>query len=448
MWNQAGPSRQYARLRALAIAATLIFVIAMSATLILLQVRSERAVTDGILTQARAHAQEFNAVRTYVQGFSGIYVPASEECGVNPHLIGIPGVKPALSAPDGKQYVLKNAPCVARDISRILERDSGQSVLMQLSALDPINTANRPDAFTRSAIGQLDRGAPEVFAYGHAGDKQVFRYALGIPLQPKCSRCHPPWTGQVSGNAGATVVQLDVTQPLAWISTSRAWTGMIILAVVLLSVVIILVLNTLVLKPMHRAQLQVYDMARRDSLTGLNVRRIGMESLAEELSRAARDELRVACCMLDLDDFKLVNDELGHSMGDRVLERVGAAISGCLRPYDKAARVGGEEFLLVLPGACAREADEIVGRVRAEIAKVTSAMGELGRTVTCSAGVAVYDPSSGESANGLFMRADHALLAAKRAGKNRSLVSGDEHPISTGVLVPVFSAGSPEPEVL
>lgn len=428
-WEDTGPSRQYARLRVLAIAAALVFVLVMSATLVLLQVRSERAVKDGILTQARAHAQEFNAVRTYVQGFAGIYVPASDKIRVNPHLRGIPGVTPELSTPGGKPYVLQNAPRVARDISGILERDSGQSVLMGLTALDPLNPDNAPDAFARKAIARLNSGEKEAFTYEHSGGTSTFRYALGIPLSKKCGRCHPGWVGRTSGNAGATIVRLDVTRPLAWMATSRMWTGAVILAVMLVSIAVIYALITRVLRPMYVAQRQIYDMAREDSLTGLNVRRIGVEALTEEVARSRRDEQSVACCMLDLDDFKTVNDQLGHAMGDQVLACVGKAIRGALRTYDTAARVGGEEFLLLLPGACVLEAGEVIERVRTRIAESTSAIEGLERTITCSAGIAVFDPPSTESANDLFIRADHALLTAKRAGKNRSLVSEGGQPI-------------------
>lgn len=447
-WEEAGPSRQYARLRALAIAATLIFALAMSATLILFQVRSERAVKDGILTQARAHAQAFDAVRIYVQGFSGIYVPSSTELTANPLLAGIPGVTSAFTNPDGKQLVLQNAPCVARNISSILAVSSKQTVRMGLTALNPMNPWNEPDTFARYAITELDRGNHEAYAFGRAGKSDVFHYAVGIPLSPKCGKCHPGWVGKTSGVAGATVVRLDVTRPLAYMTTSRMWTGTVVLLLLAGSAAALYVVVTGMLLPMYHAQRQIYDLAHNDSLTGLSVRRIGVEALAEEVARAARDERCVSACMIDLDDFKAVNDDLGHSMGDQVLALVGEAISDCLRPYDTAARVGGEEFLLVLPGACAVEADEIMERVRAAIAASGDRVRGLDRVITCSAGIAVYDPPSSETAHELFSRADQALLAAKRAGKNRGLISGDSLLRSTSVLRPTCPASNMDPGAL
>jgi diguanylate cyclase (GGDEF)-like protein len=443
-WDEAGPTRQYARLRTLAIIATLIFSVAMSATLVAFQMRSERAIKDGIVSQARAHAQEFNAVRTYVQGFSGIYVPASAETTVNPHLQGIPGVMPAIYAPNGKQYVLQNAPCVARSVSAILDRESNQTVRMNLSSLAPMNVENKPDAFTRRAIAQLNSGSSEVYSFAQVGRSHEFQYALGIPMAEKCGRCHPGWVGQVAGNAGATVVHLDVTEPLGYIATSRMWTGIAVVVLLFSSALVLHLLGTRVLVPMRDAQEQIYDLANKDSLTGLGVRRVGVDALTDEVARSSREERCLACCMLDLDDFKAVNDDLGHTMGDTVLAAVGSAISSCLRPYDRAARVGGEEFLLLLPGVCAREADEIVERVREAIARASEGVEGLGRTITCSAGIAVYDPPSSESAHDVFMRADQALLAAKRAGKNRGLISGDALLRSASVLRPTCPAAHME----
>ncbi len=447
-WDEGGPSRQHERLRTLAIVATLTFALAMSATLVVFQLRSENAIKDGLLSQARAHAQELNAVRTYVQGFSGIYVPASAETSVNPHLAGIPDVLPTIYAPNGKQYVLQNAPVVARSVSSILARDSNQSVRMALSSLSPINSGNTPDAFTKDAIAQLNSGRHEVYGFTDGGGLHEFRYALGIPMAEKCGRCHPSWVGQAAGNAGATVVRLDATKPLTYIATSRLWTGAAVVVLLVSSALILRLLGTKVLTPMLAAQQQLYNLANKDSLTGRDVRRVGVDALTDEVARASREEQCLTCCMLDLDDFKSVNDELGHAIGDRVLADVGEAIRSGLRPYDRAARVGGEEFLLLLPGVCAREADEIIERVRSEMALASSAVEGLDRPITCSAGIAVFDPPSTETAHELFVRADHALLAAKGAGKNRGLVSGDALLRSASVLRPTCPASNLDADIL
>jgi len=176
---------------------------------------------------------------------------------------------------------------------------------------------------------------------------------------------------------------------------------------------------TRVLAAMYATQRQLYEMARRDALTGLFTRRIGMERLEDEVGRATREGQSLACCVLDLDDFKRVNDELGHHVGDLALTAIGGAIRTRVRPYDTAARVGGEEFLVVMPRAEEAEAEDIVARLREGIFDVTLQVPELGRALTCSAGIAILDPKQPETADALYIRADRALLEAKQAGKDR-----------------------------
>ncbi len=119
--------------------------------------------------------------------------------------------------------------------------------------------------------------------------------------------------------------------------------------------------------------------------------------------------------MVDLDHFKLLNDELGHPAGDRVLVAVGRAIASTVRDVDLPARVGGEEFAVILrdPGA----APEVAERLRAAIAAIDLTAHGIG-PVTASIGVAVARDST-EPIPAIVSRADEALLRAKRAGRDR-----------------------------
>ena len=125
---------------------------------------------------------------------------------------------------------------------------------------------------------------------------------------------------------------------------------------------------------------------------------------------------------LDVDDFKNVNDTLGHDAGDRLLQAVAQRLVDTMRATDTAARVGGEEFALILPGLGGEAALAVAERTRAAVATVAVHGGEL----TCSAGIAVY-PDDAEHASGLCQLADAALYAAKRAGKQRTRRYDPEH---------------------
>jgi diguanylate cyclase (GGDEF)-like protein len=165
---------------------------------------------------------------------------------------------------------------------------------------------------------------------------------------------------------------------------------------------------------LYRQQSALESLAETDSLTGLTNHRGFQQALRSELRIAAAKGRSVALVVLDLDDFKTINERHGHPFGDGVLQGVGAQLSASVRGKDTAARTGGEEFALILPGTDAETAEDIAERVRVGIGELGSAGSEL----TCSAGVAVY-PVDGDNATSLLQLAEGALYWAKRSGKSR-----------------------------
>ena len=155
-----------------------------------------------------------------------------------------------------------------------------------------------------------------------------------------------------------------------------------------------------------------------DGLTGLANRRQCEEALTSEIARADRLETTLTIVLADLDDFKAINDLHGHATGDDVLREFAAVLRATVRDSDLAGRWGGEEFLLLLPGADAIGAAQLADRVRSSLAE-RSFLGNDGTvvSVTCSFGVAQHTPGSDE--RDLFASADRALYRAKREGKNR-----------------------------
>lgn len=160
---------------------------------------------------------------------------------------------------------------------------------------------------------------------------------------------------------------------------------------------------------------QLTHQATTDFLTGLGNRRALMEQMPIIRAKAARPEEAVSLILFDLDHFKRINDEYGHDAGDSVLMAIGEAVKDHLRPYDYAARMGGEEFCIVLPGADLAAAEMVAERLRRAVeSRIVEPLPE-GR-ITCSFGVAQARPN--ERLQELLLRADAALYMAKNQGRN------------------------------
>jgi diguanylate cyclase (GGDEF)-like protein len=172
--------------------------------------------------------------------------------------------------------------------------------------------------------------------------------------------------------------------------------------------------------------------ARVDKLTGLLNRRGFEERASIELAHAKRDGLSIAVAAFDIDYFKRINDEWGHETGDRVLARLGAVLASNARDVDAVARIGGEEFVVLLPGSDSADADTFTQRIRRDLAAADAS--EV-PAVRVSAGVATARAPANVEA--LLLRADSALYAAKRAGRDRTVISeSEEAPLTPGLASP------------
>ena len=164
----------------------------------------------------------------------------------------------------------------------------------------------------------------------------------------------------------------------------------------------------------------VERQAVTDELTGLANVRAFHSILDREIERARRFENPLGLVMVDLDNFKRVNDEHGHQQGDEVLAGVAAVLRDFSRDIDAPARYGGEELAVVLPGTDVEGAELLAGRIREAIERLEVPLveGRGSLRVTASFGVAAL-PESAVDKDGLVAAADAALYAAKRGGKNR-----------------------------
>jgi diguanylate cyclase (GGDEF)-like protein/PAS domain S-box-containing protein len=188
------------------------------------------------------------------------------------------------------------------------------------------------------------------------------------------------------------------------------------------------------------------EQSARDHLTGLFNRRYMEETLERELRRAVRKQLSLGIIMLDIDDFKRINDTYGHAAGDAILRALGQLLLQQVRVEDISCRYGGDEFIIVLPDVsreimCER-AELICQQAKHFHLKLEGESLEL-ESITLSLGVAIF-PETGTTSAALLKAADDALYHAKREGRSR-VVMADSDSIDLRFLPQVAEANTPQP---
>jgi len=161
----------------------------------------------------------------------------------------------------------------------------------------------------------------------------------------------------------------------------------------------------------------IRNMAYHDSLTGLPNRILLNDRLEMALAQAQRSQSMLAVLFLDFDHFKMINDNLGHEVGDQVLKGVGGRLKKCLRNQDTVARLGGDEFILLLPEVQSPLDAETLAKKILDVTRKPLQIQEHELSITLSIGVALY-PRDGETITLLLKHADEALYLAKNQGKN------------------------------
>ena len=171
-------------------------------------------------------------------------------------------------------------------------------------------------------------------------------------------------------------------------------------------------------------QKELSHLAHHDHLTGLPTRKYSMERLVAAIARASQTGRRVAVMFADIDNFKTVNDTLGHHIGDELIKSIAINIKEAVREGDTVGRVGGDEFIVVLPDLPeVRDAETVGNKILRAVSTELVQMNEK-VSVSLSLGVALY-PDDANDPSSLIKHADQAMYQAKRRGKNNVFLSGN-----------------------
>ena len=162
---------------------------------------------------------------------------------------------------------------------------------------------------------------------------------------------------------------------------------------------------------------ELHKASTHDQLTGIPNRRLILKRIEEAAAQAKKNGRTFSLAVIDVDDFKSINDQFGHDVGDRVLIRIAHVLSKGIRARDVCARWGGEEFMLFLPAVAGSQAVQVAERLRREVEQLL--FNELHLAVKSSISIGVAEHQLNSKSSDTITRADHALYQAKRSGRNK-----------------------------
>jgi diguanylate cyclase (GGDEF)-like protein len=379
-------------------------------------VNTTQLIESELRTRARAHFDDIVLVRRWNTRHGGVFAEKTEGVESNPYLRD-----PDVETIKGTTYTMKNPALMTREVSRLSEQNKEHS--FRITSLKPVNPDNRPDPFELKALESFEAGNLEEFWKEAVGERTYFRYMAPLFVEEECLPCHSEQGYKVGEVRGGISVKFDISEVEASLGRSRY---VIILLFFLTSIVMLsaIYLFTLQLSRKLKTALdRIRKMAVTDELTALFNRRHYFDQLSTEMDRAKRYGHEMSCVILDLDFFKKVNDEYGHPAGDSVLREVADILKSTCRTADTVARIGGEEFVVILPETGIDGALRTAEKIRSEIERTPIVIdGDTEIRVTASLGVASL-PRGGiqgiEDEFEITKIADQALYRAKENGRNR-----------------------------
>ena len=425
-----------------------------------------------LLKQSRFLFNQIQITRHWNAEHGGVYVLLDEGEKPNPYLYKVApskgekaDIEPVLIDQKGRRLGLINPATMTRQLS--LESEQHSDISFHLTSLQLINPSNKSDTFEKQSLIDFEKGVLETTEYSERNDQPYFRYMAPLKITQNCLRCHGFQGYQLDDIRGGISVSIPISEELDFSYRKRGETFSFVVFI-FLSTILLLVfsIRRLVRNPLNEltrmggdigsGQLAVSDKLDKDDEMGklggvlmesdqaLQVKKEKLESYAEDMEKKALydsltalpnrllffDSLRgalteaeeqlsgVVVLFVDLDKFKLINDELGHKMGDELLIEVAARLESCMRKNDMVARIGGDEFSIVLShfDTCKDDWMIVTRKIIAEIARAFILDGNE-HFIGCSIGVSEY-PTDGKIPEQLLRKADEAMYAVKRLGRN------------------------------
>jgi diguanylate cyclase (GGDEF)-like protein len=409
------PFQYFKDIRMFLITVSVVVTIFMASIYLLRYLTVNELLIETVRHEATSYAQLIVLTRHWNARYGGVYVEKKPGVESNPYLKDL-GVNPDVRTTDGRLLTLRNPAIMTREISELARK--GNTVGFHMISNKNLNPENQPDEFERNTLERFEQGEREHWQIDRSSGKPVFRYVLPLIVEEACLSCHRQQGYKKGDIRGGISVMIPAGGLVARMRTNR---NQIIIDTIVTIGILLAILYSLAWKFVGRldeTQKRLEHIAVTDELTGLKNRRHIMEQMNKEYQRVVRTGGTLSLILLDIDNFKEVNDSFGHAFGDRVLRAVAQEMQGGLRSYDLLGRIGGEEFLIASPGSTLDDAAGLAERIRQKIKgrKISDRTREI--TVSVSAGVTSFSEQDA-TAEAILQRADDALYLAKQQGRDR-----------------------------
>lgn len=311
-----------------------------------------------------------------------------------------------------------NPAYMTRQVHELAEDAYG--VRGHITSLDPIRPENSADAWEIEALVSFEQGETEISEIEQMDNGEYMRLMRPLVTEASCLKCHAEQGYQEGDIRGGISVSIPM-KPLRF-SAGRSVMSLSIGHGVLWFVGLVgTALAVQFLKRSEseraRAEEKIRHMALHDALTNLPNRVLFTDRLNQAIAHARRFRRTVAVILLDLDNLKDVNDSLGHNVGDLLLQATAERLTSLVRESDTVARIGGDEFVMILPDLAEAEEAELVVEKALGVLRETFVVEGEALQVTTSVGIAMY-PGDREDVSSLLKHADIAMYRAKESGRD------------------------------
>lgn len=350
-------------------------------------IRNRELVNKETLKMARSYFANIKMIREWNTNYGGVWVKDKE------------------SPDNDRAYIKKDSALMAREVFG-QDQDEDKSLFsFRTISLNSLNLENRPDDFEKEALQAFKKGEEERFQKIRKNSKIFFKYVAPLYLEE-------------SGDIGGISILFDIseTQEKLKVNNRILLFISIVYLLFLLGTIYFFIFG--LIGKLSKARQEIEGMAIIDSLTSIFNRRFLMLRFEEEFHRVKRYKAMLGCIMIDIDYFKSINDKYGHIFGDFVLKEICLSIKEKIRAYDIFGRYGGEEFVVLVPGADLERTKIVAEKIWKIVRGKPMVKSNLSVNVTVSLG-ATCAKEEDQDVDDVLKRADMALYRAKAAGRDR-----------------------------